>query len=91
MSFSDEAARRYIQGEQFDPVEYERQHLIRLKESAGRALTDNNPMYLGNLVNTVSHWVELHKDTIHKEELNSLVEVLNHIKEEKKEYDKSSD
>ena len=59
----------------FNPVQYEKEHLIRLYESGKKALNNNSPAYKRNLRRTISKWVDNHKNTAHVKELQMLIEL----------------
>ena len=78
---TDEQARAYILGEEFDALEYERQHILLLAKSVRNALAELNHEHYGNLRKTAARYIENHKDTPHTAELGELVQAFNEIKE----------
>lgn len=59
----------------FDPIEYEKEHLIRLYKSAIKALDTINPIFRNNLKRTINRYIDNHKNTIHKSELKLLIDL----------------
>lgn len=71
-NMTDEQARRYIAGEEFDESEWERLHILRLAKSIENGKVELNPIYYNNLRKTGEKYIENHKDTSHIDELNIL-------------------
>jgi len=70
-----EQAKSFIRGEEpFDKQEWERQHILRLRDSVEKALLEIAPCYYENLRKTCARYIENHKDTPNLEELNALIE-----------------
>jgi hypothetical protein len=70
-----EQARSYISGEApFDKLEWERQHILHLRDAVERALLELAPCYFENLRKTCARYIENHKDTPNRKELNALME-----------------
>ncbi len=67
-------ARRYIGGEQFDAVEWERKHILRLRDSMERELLEADPRYFENLRKTCARYIENHQYTPNRDELKALME-----------------
>lgn len=59
----------------FDPIQYEKEHLIRLYKSGQRALNDNPTIYKHNLKRTIAKWIDNHKNTPHIKEMQMLIEL----------------
>lgn len=78
---TEEQVRRYIAGEPpFDPVGYEREHILRLVKSGEKALAECDPAFYGNLEKTVERWAKNHKNTPHAMEYAALLELLERIR-----------
>ena len=70
-----EQARSYISGEApFDKLEWERQHILHLRDAVEKALLESAPCYFENLRKTCARYIENHKDTPNRKELNALME-----------------
>lgn len=70
-----EQARSYIRGEEpFDKLEWERQHILHLRDAVETALLELAPCYFENLKKTCARYIENHKDTSNRKELNDLME-----------------
>lgn len=78
-SMTYEQAKKYIAGEEFNKSEYERKHLIMLKESAENALQTIDIKYRPNLKKTVARYLENHAKTEHIKEYNDLKAVYESI------------
>ena len=61
-------------GDVFDESEYERTHILLLRDSVEKALLEINPCYFENLRKTCARYVENHRDTPNRNELNALME-----------------
>lgn len=63
---------RYLSGDDFDPVAYEKEHLNRLIESARFRIKHIDKQYIGNLKNTIARWLLNHAATPHRAEYTRL-------------------
>ena len=63
----------------FNPVQYEKEHLIRLYKSGKQAPNNNSTVYRRNLKRTISKWIDNHKNTPHTKELQMLIELCENV------------
>ena len=68
-----EQARSYIMGEEpYDAVEREREHILMLRDSVESAILETAPCHFENLKRTCAKYIENHKSTPNKSELQAL-------------------
>ena len=58
----------------FDKLEWERQHILHLRDAVEKALLESAPCYFENLRKTCARYIENNKDTPNRKELNALME-----------------
>ena len=75
----EEAKRIISPNYDFDPIEWERKHILKLAKSVIEQTAQIIPCYYGNLRKTAERYLYNHRNTTNKKEYQILVDAYNKI------------